>query len=116
MASGRSHLRIVERYQGSDAQCHRNETDEPQLAIAQFNEFAKRLAPDAGRGEREKAFDDQKQRKGRPQRIHKGATFGRRYFAGVRDPRPVPYCLKYWKNSALGSRTRRSLLFLNVDL
>ena len=39
----------------------------------------------------------------------------RRYFAGTRGVRPDPYCLKYWKNSALGSRTMRSLLFRNVD-
>ena len=38
------------------------------------------------------------------------------YFAGGFDPRPDPYCLKYWKNSELGSRISMSLLLRNVAL
>jgi len=35
---------------------------------------------------------------------------------GSFDARPDPYCLKYWKNSALGSSTSTSLLLRNVAL
>ena len=41
----------------------------------------------------------------------------RGYFAAARaGARTAPFCLKYWKNSALGSSTIRSLLLRNVDL
>ena len=39
-----------------------------------------------------------------------------RYFAGARGARPAPDCLKYWKNSPLGSSTMRSLRPRNVAL
>src|SRR6187455_2914510 len=94
-----------ERQQQNPAQ-HGGKPDKPHLAVGQFGDTAKGLAPQAGGEKRQQALYDQHQRQ-RGQQIFTHARSALRYLDGL-------LFFRYLKNSELGSSTSTSPLFLKL--
>src|SRR5436190_692858 len=87
MYSGRIHLRMADQPNASQSEQDRYHTDEAKLAIGQFNQLAKAVAPDARREQRQHAFDHQHQRERSEQRVrHRVSPGSAIYLAGVLPP------------------------------